>query len=90
MLPQDDLRLNTVKRFERAVFELRHTEKKNLLLRDGGDKFSFRQRIFNRQQEQANKYQRDIQGVIEGQYQWIKNMKLQLAVPNPTDLRQII
>lgn len=87
MLPQDDLRLNTVKRFERAVFELRHTEKKTLLLRDGGDKFSFRQRIFNRQQKQANKYQRDIQGVIEGQYQWIKNMKLQLAVPNPTDLR---
>ena len=55
MLPQDDIRLNTVKRFEKAVFELKHTEKKTLLMRDGGDKFSFRHRIFNRQQEKANK-----------------------------------
>ena len=55
MLPQDDIRLNTVKRFEKAVFELKHTVKKTLLMRDGGDKFSFRHRIFNRQQEKANK-----------------------------------
>jgi hypothetical protein len=25
--------------------------------------------------------------MIEGQYQWIKNMKMQLAVPSPIDLR---
>ena len=49
MIPQDDIRLNTVKRFEKAVFELKLMDKKSLILRDGGDKFSFRQRIYNRQ-----------------------------------------
>jgi hypothetical protein len=87
MLPKDDERLNTVKRFEKAVFELKHTEKKSLLLKDGGDKFSLRQRIFNRQYEQANKNQRELQGLIEGQYRWIKDMKMQLAVPSVTDMR---
>lgn len=51
MIPQDDIRLNTIKRFEKAVFELKQMDKKTLILRDGGDKFSFRQRIYNRQQE---------------------------------------
>lgn len=72
---------------------MKQTDKKSLLLglrSDIGDKFSFRQRIFARQQEQANSNQRQIQGLIEGQYQWIKAMKMQLAVPSATDLRQII
>jgi hypothetical protein len=42
MIPQDDIRLNTIKRFEKAVFELTQMDKKTLILRDGGDKFSFR------------------------------------------------
>jgi hypothetical protein len=41
-LDQDDIRLNTIKRFEKAVFELTQMDKKTLILRDGGDKFSFR------------------------------------------------
>lgn len=90
MILQDDIRVNTIKRFEKAVFELKTMEKRTLILRDGGDKISFRQRIYKRQQEQANKYSREMSGLIEGQYQWIKNMKMQLAVPNPVDLRQII
>ena len=31
MIPQDDIRLNTIKRFEKAVFELKQMDKKTLI-----------------------------------------------------------
>lgn len=82
MLPREDPAMKAVKRFERAVFELTMIEKKAIIMRgDHGDKTSFRNRMYNRQAEKENRGQRELRDVIEGQFRWLKEMKLQMIKP---------
>ena len=72
--------METIKRFEKAVFDLKQTQLKAPSL--NGDKFSFRNRIYNQQNQKARKEANQIIDVIDGQFKWLNNMKLQLAQPN--------
>jgi hypothetical protein len=41
-----------------------------------GDRFSFRNRIYNKQNEKGKKAQREMQAMLEEQYRWLKDMKI--------------
>ena len=51
-------------------------------MRDNGDKSSFRNRIFNKKNEKVKKNQKEMQDIIDGQFKWLNNMKIQLAEPS--------
>jgi hypothetical protein len=48
MIKRDDPAMATVKRFDKAVKDLKQIELKAPIMRDNGDKFAFRQRIFKK------------------------------------------
>jgi hypothetical protein len=60
MLKRDDPGMATIKRFEKALFELKQIELKAPLMRDNGDKSSFRNRIFNKRSDQVEKNQKQM------------------------------
>ena len=66
MIPKDsDPGILAVRRFERAANELSYVDKKTLIMRDGGEKASFRMRMYAREQEKANQEQNKMRGVLE-------------------------
>ena len=77
LLKRDDPAMAAVKRLHTAAFELRQIELKAPIMRgDIGDRFSFRNRIYNKQNERGKKAQREVQAMLEEQYRWLKDMKI--------------
>ena len=66
MLKRDDPAMATIKRFQNALFELKQFELRAPILRDNGDKSSFRNRIFNKRNEKTKKNQKEMQDIIDG------------------------
>lgn len=65
MLKRDDPAMAAIKRFQKAAFELKQIELKAPIMRDNGDKFSFRNRIYNKQNEKGKKTQKDMQAMLD-------------------------
>lgn len=76
MLKRDDPAMAAIKRFHKAAFELKQIELKAPIMRDNGDKFSFRNRIYSKQNEKGKKAQKEMQAMLDEQFRWLKNMKI--------------